>query len=324
MTNQPLVEIKDLKKYFPVPHKQVVRAVDGVSFTINRGETLGLVGESGCGKTTVGRCILRLIEPTSGEIRFDGRDLLKLDRGEMRSLRRRMQIIFQDPYSSLNPRMKVGSIIAEPLEIHRAGDRRERKDRVAELLRVVGLDPDYANRYPHQFSGGQRQRIGIARALALNPDFIVADEPVSALDVSVQAQVVNLMQDLQERFGLTYLFISHGLAVVKHISTRVGVMYLGKLVELAPAQEIYANPLHPYTQALLRAIPIPDPDAKRRAAQRLGGDVPNPIAPPSGCRFHTRCPHAMEKCVAEEPELVEVSPGHFVSCFLQEQVVKST
>jgi oligopeptide/dipeptide ABC transporter ATP-binding protein len=323
MTSQPLVEIKDLKKHFPVPHKQVVRAVDGVSFTINRGETLGLVGESGCGKTTVGRCILRLIEPTSGEIRFDGRDLLKLDRGEMRSLRRRMQIIFQDPYSSLNPRMKVGSIVAEPLEIHRVGDRRERKDRVAELLRVVGLDPDYANRYPHQFSGGQRQRIGIARALALNPDFIVADEPVSALDVSVQAQVVNLMQDLQERFGLTYLFISHGLAVVKHISTRVGVMYLGKLVELAPAQEIYANPLHPYTQALLRAIPIPDPDAKREAAQRLGGDVPNPIAPPSGCGFHTRCPHTIDRCGAEEPELVEVSPGHFVSCFLHKQVVQS-
>jgi peptide/nickel transport system ATP-binding protein len=324
MTNQPLVEIIDLKKHFPVSHKQVVRAVDGVSFTINRGETLGLVGESGCGKTTVGRCVLRLIEPTSGEIRFDGRGLLNLDRGEMQALRRRMQIIFQDPYSSLNPRMKVGSIISEPLEIHRVGDRRERKDRVAELLRVVGLDPDYANRYPHQFSGGQRQRIGIARALALNPDFIVADEPVSALDVSVQAQVVNLMQDLQERFGLTYLFISHGLAVVKHISTRVGVMYLGKLVELAPAHEIYANPLHPYTQALLRAIPIPDPEAKRRAVQRLGGDVPNPIAPPSGCRFHTRCPHAGDRCGAEEPELLEVSPGHFVSCFLHPQVVQSS
>jgi len=323
MTNQPLVEIKDLKKYFPVLHKQVVRAVDGVSFTINRGETLGLVGESGCGKTTVGRCILRLIEPTSGEIRFDGRDLLELGRGEMRALRRRMQIIFQDPYSSLNPRMKVGAIIAEPLEIHGFGDRRERKDRVAELLRVVGLDPDYANRYPHQFSGGQRQRIGIARALALNPDFIVADEPVSALDVSVQAQVVNLMQDLQERFSLTYLFISHGLAVVKHISTRVGVMYLGKLVELAPAQEIYTNPLHPYTQALLQAIPIPDPDAKRASPQRLGGDAPNPIAPPEGCRFHTRCAHAIERCGIEEPELVEVSPGHFVACFLHEQAVQS-
>ena len=324
MTNQPLVEIKDLKKYFPVPHKRAVRAVDGVSFTINRGETLGLVGESGCGKTTVGRCILRLIEPTSGEIRFDGRDLLELGRGEMRALRRRMQIIFQDPYSSLNPRMKVGSIIAEPLEIHGVGDRRERKDRVTELLRVVGLDPDYANRYPHQFSGGQRQRIGIARALALNPDFIVADEPVSALDVSVQAQVVNLLQDLQERFGLTYLFISHGLAVVKHISTRVGVMYLGKLVELAPAQEIYANPLHPYTQALLQAIPIPDPDAKRASPHRLGGEAPNPIAPPAGCRFHTRCPRVIERCGGEEPGLVEVSPGHFVSCFLHEQAVQST
>ncbi len=323
MTNQPLVEIKNLKKYFHASHKQVVRAVDDVSFSIQRGETLGLVGESGCGKTTVGRCILRLIEPTSGEIRFDGQDLLKLGRGELRALRRRMQIIFQDPYSSLDPRMKVGSIIAEPLEIHGAGDRRERKDRVAELLRVVGLDPDYANRYPHQFSGGQRQRIGIARALALNPDFIVADEPVSALDVSVQAQVVNLMQDLQERFGLTYLFISHGLAVVKHISTRVGVMYLGKLVELAPAEEIYANPLHPYTQALLQAIPIPDPEVKRATQQKLGGDVPNPIAPPPGCRFHTRCPHAMGRCGIEEPEFKEVSPGHFVACFLHDQAVQS-
>ncbi len=323
MTNQPLVEIKDLKKYFPVPHKGFVRAVDGVSFTINRGETLGLVGESGCGKTTVGRCVLRLIEPTSGQIRFDGRDLLELGRGEMRGLRRRMQIIFQDPYSSLNPRMKVGAIVGEPLEIHKVGDRRERKERVAELLRVVGLDPDYANRYPHQFSGGQRQRIGIARALALNPDFIVADEPVSALDVSVQAQVVNLMQDLQERFGLTYLFISHGLAVVKHISTRVGVMYLGKLVELAPAQEIYSNPLHPYTQALLEAIPIPDPDVKRAAPQRLGGEAPNPIAPPGGCRFHTRCPHTIPRCGSEEPELVEVSEGHFVACFLNEQALQS-
>ncbi|MGE0129143.1 MAG: ABC transporter ATP-binding protein [Blastocatellales bacterium] len=323
MTNQPLVEVQDLKKYFHAAHKQVVRAVDGVSFTIQRGETLGLVGESGCGKTTVGRCILRLIEPTSGGIRFEGRDLVSLGRGELRALRRRMQIIFQDPYSSLDPRMKVGSIIAEPLEIHGAGNRRERKDRVAELLRVVGLDPDYANRYPHQFSGGQRQRIGIARALALNPDFIVADEPVSALDVSVQAQVVNLMQDLQERFGLTYLFISHGLAVVKHISTRVGVMYLGKLVELAPAEEIYANPLHPYTQALLQAIPIPDPDAKREAPQRLGGDVPNPIAPPAGCRFHTRCPYATERCGNEEPEFKEVSPGHFVACFLHDQAVQS-
>ncbi len=323
MTNQTLVEIEDLKKHFPAAHKQVVRAVDGVSFNIRRGETLGLVGESGCGKTTVGRCILRLIEPTSGEIRFNGLDLLKIGRRELRELRRQMQVIFQDPYSSLNPRMRVGSIIAEPLEIHQVANRRERRERVAELLRVVGLDPDYANRYPHQFSGGQRQRIGIARALALNPDFIVADEPVSALDVSVQAQVVNLMQDLQEKYGLTYLFISHGLAVVKHISTRVGVMYLGKLVELAPAEEIYARPLHPYTQALLAAIPAPDPDAKKVAAQKLGGDVPNPIAPPAGCRFHTRCPHAMERCKVEEPKFTEITPGHFAACFLHDQAVES-
>ncbi|MCI0525294.1 MAG: dipeptide ABC transporter ATP-binding protein [Acidobacteria bacterium] len=322
MTDQPLVEIKDLKKYFPAAHKQIVRAVDGVSFAIRRGETLGLVGESGCGKTTIGRCLLRLIEPTSGEIRFGGRDLLKLRRGELRELRRRMQIIFQDPYSSLNPRMKVGSIVGEPLEIHGVNDRRERRERVAELLSVVGLDPDYANRYPHQFSGGQRQRIGIARALALNPDFIVADEPVSALDVSVQAQVVNLLQDLQEKFGLTYLFISHGLAVVKHISTRVGVMYLGKLVELAPAEEIYERPLHPYTQALLAAIPVPDPDVKKESKQKLGGDVPNPIAPPPGCRFHTRCPHATDRCRAEEPEFEEIAPGHFVACFLYDKAVE--
>ncbi len=318
MKNQTLVEVNDLKKHFPASGKQTVRAVDGVTFSIRRGETLGLVGESGCGKTTVGRCILRLIEPTSGEVRFDNHNLAELGRSELRQMRRRMQIIFQDPYSSLNPRMKVGAIIGEPLEIHGVGNKPERKDRVAELLRVVGLDPDYASRYPHQFSGGQRQRIGIARALALNPDFIVADEPVSALDVSVQAQVVNLLQDLQEQFSLTYLFISHGLAVVKHISSRVGVMYLGKLVELAPAEAIYARPLHPYTQALLAAIPVPDPDVAKPEAKRLGGDVPNPIAPPAGCRFHTRCPYAMERCRVEEPPFKEVAPGHFAACFLQE------
>lgn len=321
MTQARLVEIKDLKKHFPAAHGQMVRAVDGVSFAIERGETLGLVGESGCGKTTVGRCLLRLIEPTSGEIRFDQQNLLTLKRGEMRALRRRMQIIFQDPYSSLNPRMTVGEIIAEPLIIHGASKSAQRRARVAELLRVVGLDPDYACRYPHQFSGGQRQRIGIARALALNPDFIVADEPVSALDVSVQAQVVNLLQDLQQQFGLTYLFISHGLAVVEHISTRVGVMYLGKLVELAPAEAIYRRPLHPYTQALLAAIPVLDPEAKRErdhTTQRLGGDVPTPLAPPSGCRFHTRCPHAMGRCKMEEPPLVEIEPGHWTACFLHE------
>ena len=316
MVNPALVEISDLIKHFPASGKQMVRAVDGVSFTINRGETLGLVGESGCGKTTIGRTILRLIEPTGGRICFDGRNLLELNRTEMRELRRRMQIIFQDPYSSLNPRMRIGDIIGEPLAIHKTGDRRERRDRVAELLTVVGLDPDYAGRYPHEFSGGQRQRIGIARALALNPDFIVADEPVSALDVSVQAQVVNLLQDLQEKLGLTYLFISHGLAVVKHISSRVGVMYLGKLVELAPAENIYAKPVHPYTQALLAAIPVPDPSAKKNDFQRLSGDVPTPINPPSGCRFHPRCPHAMERCRFEEPEFTEKSPGHFTACHL--------
>ncbi|HYE76212.1 MAG TPA: dipeptide ABC transporter ATP-binding protein [Blastocatellia bacterium] len=324
MQTKNIVEIIDLKKYFPANKGQLVRAVDGVSFNIQRGETFGLVGESGCGKTTVGRCLLRLIEPSSGEIKFDGEDLLAKDRGEMRSIRRRLQIIFQDPYSSLNPRMTVGAIIEEPLIIHKIGNKKERRDRVFELLSVVGLDPDYANRYPHQFSGGQRQRIGIARALALNPDFIVADEPVSALDVSVQAQVVNLLQDLQQKFSLTYLFISHGLAVVEHISTRVAVMYLGKIVELAPSAELYRNPVHPYTQALLAANPVPDPDFKRdREKVKLGGEVPTPLNPPSGCRFHTRCPHAMDQCKAEEPPLTEIAPGHFAACFLPQTGVTS-
>ena len=318
MSKTSLVEITGLKKHFPAAGKQLVRAVDGVSFTIERGETLGLVGESGCGKTTVGRCLLRLIEPTAGLVKFDDQELTQLGKRELRALRRRMQIIFQDPYSSLNPRLTVGSIVGEPLEIHGLGSKPERRDRVSELLRVVGLDPDYANRYPHQFSGGQRQRIGIARALALNPDFIVADEPVSALDVSVQAQVVNLLQDLQEQFGLTYLFISHGLAVVEHISTRVGVMYLGKLVELAPADEIYAKPLHPYTQALLAAIPQPDPEARSATTPRLTGDVPTPLAPPPGCRFHTRCPHVLERCRREEPPFVQIESGHWTACFLHE------
>jgi len=311
---QKLVSVSNLVKHFPVEGTDdVVRAVDGVSFDIYAGETLGLVGESGCGKSTVGRCLLRLIEPTSGTVNFLGRDVLKLDRGDLRQLRREMQIIFQDPYASLNPRMKIGDIIGEPLVIHKQGTKSERRERVAELLRRVGLDPDYMSRYAHEFSGGQRQRIGVARTLALNPQLIVADEPVSALDVSVQAQVVNLLQELQEEFKLTYLFISHGLAVVEHISTRVAVMYLGRIVEVASAEDLYAQPLHPYTQALLSAIPIPDPKQKRKRII-LQGDVPTPINPPSGCRFRTRCPIAIEDCAHIDPELREISPGHEVAC----------
>lgn len=321
-----LVTVRDLSKHYQVRARQLVRAVDGVSLEIRRGETLGLVGESGCGKTTLGRCLLRLIEPTSGKIEFDGMDLLALDRRALRKLRQRMQIIFQDPYSSLDPRMTVGEIITEPLQIHHSSSPywgyRRWSERVAELLGLVGLEPDHARRYPHQFSGGQRQRIGIARALALNPEFIVADEPVSALDVSVQAQIVNLLQDLQERLGLTCLFISHGLAVVRHLSSRVGVMYLGKLVELAPTAETYSRPLHPYTKSLLAAIPIANPD-RVRPLRGLQGDpstratreLPILVDSPGGCRFHPLCPDAGPRCRIEEPALREVTPGHWAACF---------
>jgi len=312
--SKELVEVRHLVKHFPVENSDdVVQAVDDVSFSILSGETLGLVGESGCGKSTVGRCLLRLHEPTSGEVLFEGHNIVGMPHQEMQLLRREMQIIFQDPYASLNPRLSIRAIVSEPLKIHGVGGRSEQNDRVADLLKKVGLDPKYADRYPHEFSGGQRQRIGIARALALNPKLIICDEPVSALDVSVQAQVVNLLQDIQDEFGLTYLFISHGLAVVEHISTRVAVMYLGKIVEICEATELYEDPLHPYTRALLSAIPIPDPDQKRERIV-LTGDVPTPINPPSGCRFRTRCPIAASECSQIEPELREISPGHLAAC----------
>src|SRR6266849_5053916 len=322
MAETALLQVRNLKKYFPIRgglfSREVARvhAVDDVSFTIEKGETLGLVGESGCGKSTTGRCILRLIEPTSGEVTFEGQDVTALDKRSLRHLRRDMQIIFQDPYASLNPRMTVGSIIGEALVIHKlAKTRKEREERVIHLLETVGLSSDHLRRYPHEFSGGQRQRIGIARALAVSPKLIVADEPVSALDVSIQAQVINLMEDLQKQFNLTYLFIAHDLSVVEHISNRVAVMYLGKIVEIAPGKELYNNPKHPYTEALLSAVPIPDPAVKRKRTI-LEGDVPSPIRPPSGCRFHPRCPRAMAVCAAETPALKEIAPRHMVACHL--------
>ncbi|HXA17814.1 MAG TPA: dipeptide ABC transporter ATP-binding protein [Thermoanaerobaculia bacterium] len=317
---EPLLVVRDLTKYFPVKRGILahvvaqVKAVDGVSFGVSRGETLGLVGESGSGKTTVGRCILRLIEPTSGSVAFEGEDVLGLGSGDMRRLRRHMQIVFQDPYASLNPRMNVGTIVAEPLIIHGGMSSSERDARVAQLLEIVGLSPDYRRRYPHEFSGGQRQRIGVARALATNPKFLVLDEPVSALDVSVQAQVVNLLQDLQEQLGLTYLFIAHDLSVVEHISSRVAVMYLGKIMELSGRSELYADPLHPYTKALLSAVPIPDP-TRHKSRIILSGDIPTPLNPPGGCVFHTRCPIArFPICRDAVPPLVEHKPGQFAAC----------
>ncbi|GEM89544.1 ABC transporter ATP-binding protein [Oceanithermus desulfurans] len=316
----PLMEVNHLRKWFPIRGGILsrtvghVKAVNDVSFYVNRGEVLGLVGESGSGKTTVGRTILRLIEPTDGEVIFDGTDVVGLSKPELRPFRRRMQIIFQDPFASLNPRMTVGDIIAEPLIIHRlVKTAQERTDRVAELLKLVGLSPDHMRRYPHEFSGGQRQRIGIARALAVDPEFIVADEPVSALDVSIQAQVVNLLQDLKDELGLTLLFIAHDLAVVEYVSDRIAVMYLGKIMEMAPAKELYTNPKHPYSEALLSAVPVPDPTIKRERIV-LEGDIPSPINPPSGCVFRTRCRYAIPECAETVPELREVSPGHYKAC----------
>lgn len=313
---EKLLEVQHLKQYFPVGsgwHKKAVKAVDDISLTINKGETLGLVGESGCGKTTTGRSILRLHEPTSGKIIYDGKDITHV---KMKPYRRRMQIVFQDPYSSLDPRMTVGDIVGEALDIHKLADsKKDRQDKIIALLETVGLNSEHANRFPHEFSGGQRQRVGIARALAVDPEFIVCDEPISALDVSIQAQVINMFEDLQAKRGLTYLFIAHDLSVVNHISNRIGVMYLGKLVEVGESDEITFHSVHPYTRSLVSAIPIPDPNISRNAKRIiLQGDVPSPLAPPSGCRFRTRCPYATELCAQQEPELKEVSSGHFAAC----------
>ena len=322
--NDVLVKVKGLKMYFPITQGIIfqrrvgdIRAVDGISFNVRRRETLGLVGESGCGKSTTGRAILQLYRPTAGDVEFDGQSLVKMKGEPLRRTRRRMQMIFQDPYASLNPRMTVGNIIGEPLDVHNIMSSRERRERVQELLQIVGLNPYFVNRYPHEFSGGQRQRIGVARALAVQPEFIVCDEPISALDVSIQAQIINLLEELQEGFGLTYLFIAHDLSVVRHISDRVAVMYLGKLVELTDRASLYMNPLHPYTKALLSAVPIPDPvveDQRRRTI--LKGEIPSPANPPSGCNFHTRCPSKLPICDQVDPEWQDVGGGHWVACHL--------
>ncbi|MGJ8530164.1 ABC transporter ATP-binding protein [Maritalea sp.] len=325
MTDKPLVEIRNLKKQFHVGssffgrNPKYLKAVDGVDLTINRGETLGLVGESGCGKSTLARTLIRLYEPTSGEISFDGQEISQLDQKQLMPFRKRMQMIFQDPYASLNGRMTVRDLIAEPLEIAQLGDDNSRTERVHELLEIVGLNKDHASRFAHEFSGGQRQRIGIARAIALNPELVICDEPISALDVSIQAQVVNMLEDLQKKFGLTYLFITHDLSMVRHISDRIGVMYLGKIVELADNDELYENPKHPYTRALLASIPIADPvEARKRVIEEMQGEIPSPIDMPSGCRFRSRCPLATPKCAEEEPELNELTSGHFAACHYAE------
>lgn len=318
---EPLLKVEGLKKYFPVKNGLFgkttghVKAVDDVSFYVNEGETLGIVGESGCGKSTTGRMLMRLLEPTEGKVTFDGQELTTLSAQEMRKARREIQMVFQDPYASLNPRHTVEKILMEPLIVHNIGDTKSRKKMVKDFLEIVGLSSYHAKRYPHQFSGGQRQRIGIARALMTNPKLIIADEPVSALDVSIQAQVLNLMQKLQRELKLTYIFIAHDLGVVRHISDRVGVMYLGKMVELASSENLYADPLHPYTKALLSAVPVPDPNFTREEIL-LEGDIPSPSNPPSGCTFHTRCPFAMEQCKQVVPQLEEVKPGHYVACHL--------
>jgi len=321
MVTKPLLKVDGLKKYFPVRKGLLartvgeVKAVDNVSFYVNEGETLGIVGESGCGKSTTGRMLMRLLEPTDGKVEFEGKDLTSLTTEEMRKMRRDIQMVFQDPYASLNPRHTVGRILEEPLIVHGIGNPKERKRKVNEFLEIVGLSEYHAKRYPHQFSGGQRQRIGIARALMTNPKLIIADEPVSALDVSIQAQVLNLMQDLQREFNLTYIFIAHDLGVVRHISDRVGVMYLGKIVEIADSEQLYSEALHPYTQALLSAVPVPDPEFKKEQIL-LEGDIPNPADPPTGCTFHTRCPHRMDVCMKAVPSLKEHKTGHSVACHL--------